>query len=228
MNDPIQSGTVGLPIRLVLLDGGNVHDPSTATHREIRIMRPRGAGLLVVSGADVSVGVTSFEDGERPCLEYVTRYGDLDEAGHYTVRGYIEDPEGQWPTGEVWFEVHKLDGAPFLMGDLQVEILSARRFKRNDTWPMFKARLTAGGQPVNLTSATQVRLLLHSSRRELSLMMDVSSPPERGEVRCAWQAGDLGVSGLYTLEIEVTFGGGEVMTAPGSGYREIEVVDDLG
>ena len=92
--DPIYTGTVGMPIRLTLFDRGTVHDPRTATVRQITIAKPSGAKLVRTA----SVGTDSQG---RSCLEYVTVDGDLDQAGTYTLSAYIEDAAGKWPSSPV-------------------------------------------------------------------------------------------------------------------------------
>jgi len=102
MNDPIQQGTVGLRIRLVLLDAGAVYDPALASYLDITIIKP-GGQVLLMTAPNVIVGETT--DG-RPCLEYDSQEGDLDQAGNYRVTGYVEDATGKWPAAPVTFRVH--------------------------------------------------------------------------------------------------------------------------
>lgn len=102
MADPIYTGTVGVPIRLTLLDDGVVHDPASATLLEITIVKPGGT-KLVRTAPDVTLGTDSLN---RPCLEYVTVAEDLAVAGVYVVQGYLEDAAGSWPAEPVRFRVH--------------------------------------------------------------------------------------------------------------------------
>lgn len=100
MTDPIQTGTVGMPIRLVLLDRGEVYDPNDATLRQITVTKPDGSSEM--RGAEVG----QTEDG-RPCLEIVTQEGDLDQPGLYYFTGYIEDAAGRWPSAAASVYVHR-------------------------------------------------------------------------------------------------------------------------
>jgi len=88
--DPIYVGTVGMPIRLVMLDMGVPYDPTLATKLEMTIHKPGGISLV----QDATPGTTT--DG-RPCMEYITQVGDLDVSGTYEVVGYVEDSAGRWP-----------------------------------------------------------------------------------------------------------------------------------
>ncbi len=102
--DPLYTGTVGAPIRVVLLTGGEVHDPTDANLLRMVIVRPDRSKLTKNSPA-VKVGVTSDADGNRPCLEYLTQDGDLNTGGDYWVLGYVEDDAGKWPAQPVSFNV---------------------------------------------------------------------------------------------------------------------------
>jgi hypothetical protein len=103
MSDPIQQGTIGMPIRLVLLDAGEVYDPALATTRAITLTMPDHTSVAL---APVGVGVTSAADGARPCLQYLTVAGDLEQVGRYIATGYVEDIAGSWPAAPVEFRVH--------------------------------------------------------------------------------------------------------------------------
>jgi hypothetical protein len=105
MRDPVYTGTVGLPIRLVLLDDGVVHDPAGATKLQITLRNPDGTSAVKVA----TRGLTN-EATPRPCLEYVSVAGDMDAAGLYVATGYIEDAAGKWPAAPVSWRVYQ--GAP--------------------------------------------------------------------------------------------------------------------
>jgi hypothetical protein len=103
MSDPIQQGTIGMPVRLVLLDAGAVYDPAAATTRAITLTRPDHTSVALTP---VTVAVTSAADGARACLEYVTKAGDLEQVGRYVATGYVVDIAGSWPAAPVEFRVH--------------------------------------------------------------------------------------------------------------------------
>jgi hypothetical protein len=102
-SDPIQQGTIGMPIRLVLLDAGAVYDPADATTRAITLTRPDHTSVAL---DPVGVGITSSADGARACLEYTTVEGDLEQVGRYIATGYVVDIAGSWPAAPVEFRVH--------------------------------------------------------------------------------------------------------------------------
>ena len=101
MADTIYAGTVGLELRLTLLEDGAPHDPTAATLRRITLRPPRGEAI-VREGADVGIGA---DVQGRPCLTYSTREGELERAGWYEVAGYLEDGAGKWPAEPVGFRV---------------------------------------------------------------------------------------------------------------------------
>lgn len=96
-DDKIHIDTVGMPIRLILLDDGEVHDPTGASVLKITITKPDGT-TEEKTDPDVSVGTA--EDG-RACLEYTTVAGDLATVGPYKFSGYVEDGAGKWPAEPV-------------------------------------------------------------------------------------------------------------------------------
>lgn len=100
MNDPIITGTVGMPIRLVLLDRGEPYDPAAASLRQITITQPDGEKIT----KDVAAGTT--RDG-RPCLEYVVAEGDLEQPGMYQLSGYVEEEGLKWPAAPVTIYVQR-------------------------------------------------------------------------------------------------------------------------
>jgi hypothetical protein len=102
--DPIQQGTVGLPIRLVLLDAGDVYDPALADTRAMTLTLPDHTSRAL---SPVTAGTTSAADGARPCLEYLTVAGDLEQTGRYIATGHVTDIAGSWPAAPVEFRVHK-------------------------------------------------------------------------------------------------------------------------
>lgn len=99
-NDPIYTGARDIPLRIVLLDGGEAHDPSDATLREITIITPSGTKIA----KPAVVGVT--EDG-RPCLECTLSVSDLSVAGRYEAIGYIERAGAGGPAAPVAWHVYR-------------------------------------------------------------------------------------------------------------------------
>ena len=51
--------------------------------------------------------------------------------------------------------------------------------------------------------------------------------PSTGQVEYSWAAGDTDTSGVYDVEIQVTYSDGTVETFPNDGYHELRVLEDL-
>lgn len=102
--------------------------------------------------------------------------------------------------------------------------------KRGDTAPAFRARCLDGSAPVDLTSASQVRLLVkRSGSVAVSSVMTVEDQATNpGWVHHTWQVGETSAAGNFRGEVEVTWGDGTVQTFPAEGYAPIRVTDDLG
>ena len=102
--------------------------------------------------------------------------------------------------------------------------------KRHDLYPPVQAVLEqAGGVPINLQRATQVRFLLLDSEGNLKVdaPVNVVDAP-RGVVLYEWQEGDTDTAGTYRAEFEITFDDGRILTVPNDDYIIIIVMDDLG
>ena len=110
--DRIYTGSIGVPIRVVLLDGGQLFDPTNATVRHLTIIKPDGTRVVRDQDTDPAVEVgttkpsTAYPAG-RVCLEYVTEEGLLDQEGTYRCQGYLEDEVGRWPTATFKFKVYE-------------------------------------------------------------------------------------------------------------------------
>lgn len=57
---------------------------------------------------------------------------------------------------------------------------------------------------------------------------DLEDESTNGNVSYTWQEGDTDTPGIYKLEWEVTYSGGEVQTFPSDGYNLIAITPDLG
>lgn len=110
MANKIYTGVVGLPIRLVLVDDGVVHNPTSATVREITLIRPDGTKLVKNQASGVTVGVTTTAlpdaPAGSPCLQYITLAGEIAQAGGWSAVGYLEDAAGKWEAEAVTWRVH--------------------------------------------------------------------------------------------------------------------------
>lgn len=103
------------------------------------------------------------------------------------------------------------------------------RMKRGDTAPRFRARLLDGTDPVSLSSASQVLLLMRRSGGPLlSLPLEVEDQTTNpGWVNRAWATADTAVAGAYSAEVEVTWADQTVQTFPASGHASIAIAEDI-
>lgn len=100
--------------------------------------------------------------------------------------------------------------------------------KRHDTAPDLKATLTDNGVPVDLTTATLIRMLgQHDTDLNVNFARTVTGNAQ-GVVTMPWQASDTAVPGLLNVEVECTFPDGKVQTFPGKTYLQVLIVEDLG
>lgn len=99
--------------------------------------------------------------------------------------------------------------------------------KQHDSWPPLTATLTAAGAALDLTAATQVKLILKSTAYTITGICTITDAVN-GVVKYTWASGDLANAGVYNGEFEVTYSGGRVETVPNNTYFTLEVVADLG
>jgi hypothetical protein len=104
------------------------------------------------------------------------------------------------------------------------------RVKQHDLYPPLRAQLLDGTTPVNLTPASNVRVIVTSTDRATELIdraMTVTDPTG-GWVEMEWVTGDTATIGRFLLEIEVTWPTSRPQTFPVNGYAWLVIVDDLG
>lgn len=99
--------------------------------------------------------------------------------------------------------------------------------KQNDTWPPLKATLTDENGPIDLTTATAVRVIMKGTTVTIDGVCTVVSATT-GEVSYTWAAGDTAVNGSYNTEFEINWGSGRIETVPNDSYKTVEIKDDLG
>lgn len=106
--------------------------------------------------------------------------------------------------------------------------------KRGDTWPPVDASLSDQNGPINLTTATEVRMLLKtkSGSTSYSRVCEITGPLA-GWVRYAWTSGDAStgptsVANTFNAEWEIEWADGTITTVPNEGYKEIVITPDLG
>lgn len=108
------------------------------------------------------------------------------------------------------------------------------RMKRRDTGPAFTATiLDADGAPVNLTGAAARFKACDAKSRETVIdgAMTITNAAA-GRVSYTWQAADTADARSLDVEVEVTFGDGEIQTAPNGNLQDrflrVEIIEDVG
>jgi hypothetical protein len=105
---------------------------------------------------------------------------------------------------------------------------STVKVKHGDkTQTFWQAFNNDSGQPIDLTSASQVRLILQKRPRSLPITPTVTViDPANGLVE--WEMDGTLAVGVYNVELEITMSPTEKVTAPNCGYETLEVCEDLG
>jgi len=99
--------------------------------------------------------------------------------------------------------------------------------KQHDTWPALRATLTDQDGPINLTTATAIKLIMKGTAVTVTGNCTVTDAPN-GIVTYTWATGDLNTADTYNLEFEITWNTGKVETVPNDSYLTVKVVADLG
>lgn len=102
--------------------------------------------------------------------------------------------------------------------------------KRNDTRPTLSVPLTEGasGTPINLTTATSVKLMMKTQSGSLITRPATITSAAGGVVSVTFQSADTATSGEYSAEFEITWNDGGKETIPNDGWLTITILDDLG
>lgn len=106
--------------------------------------------------------------------------------------------------------------------------------KRGDSWPPLDATLSDQDGPINLTTASSVKLLfktLTGSTTYTRTCTIISAAA--GQVRYAWTLADAAtgptsVVNSFNLEWEITWSDSTITTVPNVGYKQLSVTQDLG
>ncbi len=102
------------------------------------------------------------------------------------------------------------------------------QIKRGDNLPDLVADISGDQGPVDLTSATQIRVLgVRNGDLVIQQTAGVTGSAE-GVVTMPWPDGSTDVAGLIGFEFEVTWPGGKKQTFPADGLVWAEVTPDLG
>jgi hypothetical protein len=106
--------------------------------------------------------------------------------------------------------------------------------KRGDTRPALVATLSDNVGPINLATASQVKLLFktESGSTVYSRICEVTTPTA-GVVTYPWTPDDAALGPLsvvtsFNVEWEITWADGTITTVPNEGYKTVAVVADLG
>ena len=104
--------------------------------------------------------------------------------------------------------------------------------KRGDRKPDLTLTVTNAGAPVDLTSASAVRLLIRAKNDRSGgapyLDVALAGRPANGVLTYAWGASDTATAGSYDVEVEVTWPGSLKQTFPGGAYGALLILADLG
>ena len=99
--------------------------------------------------------------------------------------------------------------------------------KQNDNYPDLQLTLSDKNGPINLTSATAVKLILKFGTTSVVGAM-TKTDAANGVVTYTWAAGSTAVAGTYKGEVEITWATGKIETVPNDGYFEVIIMADLG
>lgn len=102
--------------------------------------------------------------------------------------------------------------------------------KQHDTWPPLSAQLKDAAGNIDLTTATQVKLLAKTSSGTTS-WSGVCTITDAVAGRVSYNllaTPDTASINTYNAEFEITWASGKISTVPNKDYFTIEVVADLG
>lgn len=104
-----------------------------------------------------------------------------------------------------------------------------RILKQHDLFPPLQATLSDQNGPIDLTTATAVKLLMKTTDGRISVtgacaIVDAVN----GVVRYQWVRGDTDNIGEYNVEFEITWPTALPETVPNDGYNLISIEADLG
>lgn len=102
--------------------------------------------------------------------------------------------------------------------------------KQHDTWPPLEATLSDADGPINLTTATTIRLIIKASAGITPYLVKTCTIVNAitGKVKATWATGNLDTAGTYQGEFEITWSDSSIETVPNAGYFSFEIQPDLG
>jgi hypothetical protein len=103
--------------------------------------------------------------------------------------------------------------------------------KQYDLLPVLRLELLDGTTPVDLTLASEVRLLLknRSAGLKVNAVMDklTQTGDTLGQVEYEWQVGDTDTLGTFQMEVQVMWPGSLPQSFPPKGYNTLSINRDL-
>lgn len=102
------------------------------------------------------------------------------------------------------------------------------KIKRGDLLPAWRVTLLNGETPVDLSAATEVRVLAWRSNALLINRVLPGPYPTDGALSMPWEAADTATAGDLLFEVQVTWPGSRPQTFPPDGYLVTRVYQDLG
>jgi hypothetical protein len=102
--------------------------------------------------------------------------------------------------------------------------------KQHDTHPPIDAILKAAGVPIDLTTATQVKILAKNATGSVTWSGTCTiTSAAGGAVRYVLTGTtDTATVNTYSLEWEITWATGKITTVPNDSYLTLEIKADLG
>lgn len=102
--------------------------------------------------------------------------------------------------------------------------------KRGDTWPPIDAVLSDDDGPIDLTSATTVKIIFKTPGAGSTTFNGTCTITDAlsGAVRYVWGPTDTATVNTYNVEYEITWTDSTKTTIPTIGYKTVEVLQDLG
>jgi len=108
-------------------------------------------------------------------------------------------------------------------------VMESITFKQNDLGDTLKATLKDDNGDINVSNASDVRLIANDRDGKNVLNESVTvTNGSAGEVEYSWSSGDfIEDAGIYRIEFEVEDGTGEVETVPNDGFVTVEIEEEL-
>lgn len=100
--------------------------------------------------------------------------------------------------------------------------------KKGDTYPPLTINVTEDGDPIDLTAADAVKIILKTTAGTALTFTATITNAMGGVIQYAWQAGDTAIVGSYNAEVEIEWAAGQYQTVPNDSYDSVTIMQDLG